>query len=85
MFQVFQAFQMNIVSVLSRRCQWIKQSGAWRLRNLDTLVNLNNVGYKDDMWVLADRVAHVLYYALENPKEHVVISGKQRILGVDGI
>jgi hypothetical protein len=58
---------------------------AWRLRNLDTHVNLNNVGYKDDMWVLADRVAHVLYYALENPNEHVVISGKQRILGVDGI
>jgi hypothetical protein len=31
-------------------------------------------------------VAHVLYYAdPENPKRHAVISGKQRILGVDSV
>jgi len=31
-------------------------------------------------------VAQVLYYVNpENPKNHVVISGKQRILGVDGV
>jgi hypothetical protein len=31
-------------------------------------------------------VAQVLYYANpENPKRHVVISGKQRILEVDGV
>ena len=59
---------------------------AWMSRNLDSRVNLDNVGYKDHTWVPATRVAQVMYYAdPENPKRHVVISGKQRILGVDGV
>ena len=34
----------------------------------------------------ATHVAQVLYYVdPKNPKRHVVISGKQRILGVDGV
>ena len=53
---------------------------------MDSRVNLDNVGYKDHTWVPATHVAQVLYYAdPENPKRHVFISGKQRILGVDGV
>jgi len=51
-----------------------------------TRVNLVNIGYKDHTWVPTDHVAQVLYYAdPENPKRHVAILGKQRILGVDSV
>jgi hypothetical protein len=51
-----------------------------------TLVDLANVGYKDDPWVLAERVAQVFYIADPmNVKKHIVVSGKQRILGVEGV
>jgi len=51
-----------------------------------TIVDLNNVGYKDDPWVLASQVAQVLYVADPAKKaKHVVVPGKQDIIGVDGI
>ena len=51
-----------------------------------TLVNLASVGYKDDPWVLADCVTQVFYISdPANAKKHIAISGKQRILGVDGV
>ena len=44
-------------------------------------VDLHNVGYKDDQWVLASRVMQVSYHVM--PKEndnksnqHAVVSGK---------
>jgi hypothetical protein len=50
------------------------------------IVDLNNVGYKDDAWVLASQVAQVLYVADPAKKtNHVVIPGKQDIIGVDDI
>jgi hypothetical protein len=51
-----------------------------------TTVDLQSVSYKDDEWVLANRIAQVAYYA--KPKEsnkHVVVSGKQRIVGANGV
>jgi hypothetical protein len=51
-----------------------------------TLVDLANVGYKHDPWVLAERVAQVFSIADPmNVKKHIAISGKQRILGVEGV
>jgi hypothetical protein len=42
-----------------------------------TTVELENVGYKDDQWVLVNRVAQVAYYAKpRDSKRHVVVSGK---------
>ena len=42
-----------------------------------TIVDLNNVGYKDDSWVLASQVAQVLYVADPAKKaKYVVIPGK---------
>ena len=69
------------------RCQWVKQPGGIEVEKFGlTHVNLDNVGYKDHTWVPATRVARVLCYGdPENPKRHIVISGKQRILGVDGV
>jgi hypothetical protein len=50
------------------------------------------VGYKDDPWVIANRIAQVFYaedMSPENKKaqkpKHVVVSGKQQIIGVDGV
>ena len=51
-----------------------------------TSVELQSVGYKDDLWVLATEVAQVAYYVMpEDNRRHVVVLGKQRIMGVDGV
>jgi hypothetical protein len=51
-----------------------------------TLVDLNNVGHKDDPWILLERVAQVFYVLEpEHEKKHVVIPGKQRISRVDDV
>ena len=51
-----------------------------------TTVELQSVGYKDDQWVLAIEVTQVSYYVmLEDNRRHVVVSGKQRIMGADGV
>ena len=50
------------------------------------IVDLNNIGYKDDPWVLASQVAQVLYVVdLAKKTKHVVIYEKQNIIGVEGI
>ena len=56
------------------------------------VLNLENLGYQDDPWVLASRVAQVFYMSdLQSnlpPKKktkHVVASEKQHIIGVDGV
>jgi hypothetical protein len=49
-------------------------------------VELQSVGYKDDEWVLASEVVQVAYYVmLEDNRKHVLVSGKQRIMGADGV
>jgi hypothetical protein len=41
-----------------------------------TLIDLKNVGYKDDPWVLADRVVQVFYVLDPETGKHVVVSAK---------
>ena len=79
-------YGLDIQITMFRR-QWVKQLGGIEIEKFGlTHVKLDNVGYKDHMWVPATRVAQVLYYAdPENSKRHVVISEKQRILGVDDV
>jgi hypothetical protein len=49
-------------------------------------VELQSVGYKDDEWVLASEVVQVAYYVMpEDNRKYVVVSGKQRIMGADGV
>ena len=75
------------------RCQWVKPRAVviddCGLTNDDcglTIVELENVGYKDDEWVLASRVAQVAFYPKpKHPKKHVAVSRKQSIVGADGI
>jgi hypothetical protein len=69
------------------RCQWVRHLNVITDDNYGlTLVDLANVGYKDDPWVLAERVAQVFYIVDHmNVKKHIAISGKQRIQGVEGV
>ncbi|XP_015619179.1 uncharacterized protein [Oryza sativa Japonica Group] len=69
------------------RCQWVKHPAGVSVDNFGlTIVDFENVGHKDDPWVLADRVAQVFYVTdPSHLKKDIVISGKQRILGVDDV
>jgi hypothetical protein len=49
-----------------------------------TLVNLKNVGHKDDPWVHADCVAQVFYILDPKTGKHVVVSRK-KIIGVENV
>jgi hypothetical protein len=50
-----------------------------------TLVNLKNVGHKDDPYVLADRVTQVFYVLDPETRKHVVVSTKQKIVGCENV
>jgi hypothetical protein len=50
-----------------------------------TLVDLKNVGHQDDPWVLVDHVAHVFYVLDPETKKNVVVSEKQKIVGVENV
>jgi hypothetical protein len=65
-------------------CQWVKHPNCVTDDNYGlTLVDLANVGYKDNPWVLAECVEQVFYIAdPTNVKKHIAVSGKQIILGV---
>jgi hypothetical protein len=67
-------------------CQWVKHPNVVNVDNYGlTLVNLKNVGHQDDPWVLAGHVAHVFYVVDPETKKHVVVSGKQKIVGVENV
>jgi hypothetical protein len=61
-----------------------------------TIVDLNNLGYRDEPFVLAQYVAQIFYVKdmsskpkkginkqTEEPKRHIVLSGKRNIVGVE--
>jgi hypothetical protein len=50
-----------------------------------TLVDLKNVGHKDDLWVLVDYVVQVFYVLDPKIGKHVVVSGKQKIIRVENV
>jgi hypothetical protein len=50
-----------------------------------TLVHLKILGHKDDPWVHADRVAQVFYVLDPETGKHIIISRKQKIIGVDNM
>jgi hypothetical protein len=50
-----------------------------------TLVDLKILGHKDDSWVLVDRVAQVFYVLDLETGKHIIVSRKQKIIGVDNV
>jgi hypothetical protein len=51
-----------------------------------TIVDLGNVGHKDEPWVLATTVAQV-FYVLDpkDEKKYIVVPGKQRVVEVNDV
>jgi hypothetical protein len=50
-----------------------------------TLVDLKNVGHKDDTWMLDDRVAQVFYVLDPETGKHVVVSAKKKFIKVENM
>jgi hypothetical protein len=51
-----------------------------------TIVDLRNLGHKDEPWVLASTVAQVFYILdLKDEKKHIVVPGKQQVVGIDNV
>jgi hypothetical protein len=50
-----------------------------------TLVDMKKLGHKDDPWVLDDRVTQVFYVLDPETRKHIVVSGKQKTIGVDNV
>jgi hypothetical protein len=50
-----------------------------------TLVELKILVHKHDSWVLADRVAQAFYILDPEIGKHIVVFGKQKIIGVDNV
>ena len=85
------------------RCKWVKLTGGGV--HVDqkygmTTVDLNNLAYRDEPFVLANDVAQVFYVkdmstrprkikykqtntSYDEPKRHIVLSGKRNIVGVE--
>jgi hypothetical protein len=67
-------------------CRWIKHPNGVNVDNYGlTLVDLKNLGHKDDPWVLVDRVAQVFYVLDSKTGKHIIVSGKQKIVRVDNV
>src|SRR5215216_1104540 len=85
------------------QCKWVNLSGDGVQVDPQygmTIVDLNNLGYTDEPFVLANDVAQVFYVkdmstkprkrkdkeantSYDEPKRHIVLSGKINIVGVD--
>nr|ABG22528.1 transposon protein, putative, CACTA, En/Spm sub-class [Oryza sativa Japonica Group] len=78
------------------RCQWVRLTGGGVMIDDSgmTTVDLNKVGYSDEPFVLANDVTQVFYVkdmsskgkkgkGPDEPKRHVVLPGKRKIVGVD--
>jgi hypothetical protein len=68
------------------KCEWVKHPNGVSVDNYGlTLVDLKNVGHKDDPWVLTNRVVQVFYVLDPETGKHIVISGKQKIVRVENV
>jgi hypothetical protein len=51
-----------------------------------TIIDLRNVGHKDEPWVLAATVAQVFYILdPKDEKKYIIVPRKQWVLGVDDV
>jgi hypothetical protein len=50
-----------------------------------TLIDLKKLGHIDDPCVLTDRVAQIFYVLDPETGKHIVVSGKQKIVGIGNV
>jgi hypothetical protein len=68
-------------------CQWVKHPQGVEIDDYGfTIIDLTNVGHKDEPWVLAATVAQV-FYVLDpkDKKKYIIVPRKQRVVGVDDV
>jgi hypothetical protein len=74
------------LQILIFKCECVKHPNGVSVDNYGpTLVDLKNVGHKDDPWVLTNRVVQVFYVLDPETGKHIVISGKQKIVRVENV
>jgi hypothetical protein len=69
------------------KCQWVKHPHGTEVDEYGyTIVDMRNVGHKDEPWILASTVAQVFYILdPKNEKKHIVVHGKQQVVRVDNV
>jgi hypothetical protein len=75
------------IQILIFKCQWVKHPQGIEIYDYGfTIVDLTNVGHKDEPWVLATTVAQVFYILdPKDKKKYIVVPEKQRVVGVDNV
>jgi hypothetical protein len=69
------------------KCQWVKHSQGVEINDYGfTIIDLRNVGHKNEPWVLAITVAQVFYILdPKDEKRYIVVPKKQQVLRVDDV
>jgi hypothetical protein len=69
------------------KCQWVKHPQGVEIDDYGfTIVDMTNVGHKDEPWVLAATIAQVFYiFDPRDEKKYIIVPGKQRVVGVDDV
>jgi hypothetical protein len=75
------------LQILVFKCQWVKHTHGVEVDEYGfTIIDLKNIGHKDEPLVLAWTVAQVFYKLdLKDEKKHIIVPGKQWIVGVDNV
>jgi hypothetical protein len=69
------------------KCQWVKHPQGVEINDYGmTIVDLRNVGHKDEPSVLAAAIAQVFYILdPKDEKKYIVVPRKQGVVGVDDV
>jgi hypothetical protein len=69
------------------KCQWVKHPQGVEINDYGmTIVDLRNVGHKDEHSVLAAAIAQVFYILdPKDEKKYIVVPRKQGVVGVDDV
>jgi len=75
---IWEVHYSSNIQIPAFRCRWVKHPRGVEVDGYGlTVVDLNNIEYKDDQWVLASQVAQVLYVADPAKKtKYIVVPGK---------
>ena len=69
------------------KCRWVQgRQGVMKDMYGLTTVDLKQVGYKEEAFVLADQVSQVFFVTdAMDERRHVVLPGKRRVVGVENV
>jgi prophage antirepressor-like protein len=66
------------LQILIFKCQWVNHPQGVEINDYEfTIIDLRNVGHRDEPWVLAATVAQVFDILDPKDKKYIVVHGKQ--------